>query len=783
MDWLSIWGVQQAGFTFLNVIKALAKEAMEEYVKDFFKDCLSDSLQGAAPESLKRAMGKAVKEFLIIVQDELEYQDLSGAEIRDYYEIPIKRFIRDDEVKPWLGRAFDPEGRPLEAEALAAKWALLGLKTMPPDFDWEQVTKQYVRAVKAIRKQDKELRELISLSYQEAIKANVEQIAGVPPDFDLRKYQATLREKFGRLKLDALETTGSAYNALRLWNIFVPQNVRECQEFTPQLYELPKEQLTKLYEQGEIEVLLEAEAIEQHRKSYSERPIEPILSVVSGDRQVQQTVILGDPGSGKSTLLQYLALDWAEKPQSEVRGEPIPILIELRLYAQDKEKRNCHNFLSYLHQGNTACRLNQKSLDELFKSGNAIVLFDGIDEVFDPALREEVVNDIHRFSNNYPQVQMVVTSRWLGYKAETLRNAGFRHYMLQDLDREQIEHFVEQWHELTFSDETDKLRKRERLQKAVKESKPIRELAGNPLLLTMMAILNRNQELPRDRARLYEKASEVLLYQWDVEQKVLDNEQLKNWSIDARDKQAMLRKVAYHMQAGEKGLAGNVISRDELEDILINYLKTIDVEQARSVARVMIDQLRTRNFILCYLGADTYAFVHRTFLEYFCATEFVWQFEKERRIDIEFLKNELYGKHFQDEAWDEVLRLMAGIIEPQFTGSIIESLIAQNVPTFKHIRRDISFRLIGKHDILQVLNFYLLPSGLKHLILATNCLEEIRNRHDVSAVDAKLLVMLKYQVLQIHPYVLDQETAETVVGLIASLWQHQPDILSWLQSL
>jgi predicted NACHT family NTPase len=45
--------------------------------------------------------------------------------------------------------------------------------------------------------------------------------------------------------------------------------------------------------------------------------------------------------------------------------------------------------------------------------------------------------------------------------------------------------------------------KRERLRKAINDSKSIAMLAGNPLLLTMMAILNRNQELPRDRVDLY----------------------------------------------------------------------------------------------------------------------------------------------------------------------------------------------------------------------------------------------------------------------------------------
>ncbi|MEQ9371103.1 MAG: NTPase, partial [Coleofasciculus chthonoplastes F3-SA18-01] len=113
------------------------------------------------------------------------------------------------------------------------------------------------------------------------------------------------------------------------------------------------------------------------------------------------------------------------------------------------------------------------------------------------------------------------------------------------------------------------------------------------------------------------------------------HQQLEIQTIDYKDKQAMLRQVAYQMQAAEKGLAGNLIAADELEGILTKYLQTLDINNSRAVARVMIKQLRERNFILCFMGADYYAFVHRTFLEYFCAWEYVWQFEKERTLSLE----------------------------------------------------------------------------------------------------------------------------------------------------
>jgi len=57
----------------------------------------------------------------------------------------------------------------------------------------------------------------------------------------------------------------------------------------------------------------------------------------------------------------------------------------------------------------------------------------------------------------------------------------------------------------------------------------------------MVAILNRQQELPRIRTGLYERASEVLPYQWDIEHKRLN---LPMDAIQLREKREMLRAIA-----------------------------------------------------------------------------------------------------------------------------------------------------------------------------------------------------------------------------------------------
>jgi hypothetical protein len=69
--------------------------------------------------------------------------------------------------------------------------------------------------------------------------------------------------------------------------------------------------------------------------------------------------------------------------------------------------------------------------------------------------------------------------------------------------------------------------------------------------------------------------------------------------------------------------------------------------------RDLIEQLRLRNFILCYRGGGSYSFVHRTFLEYFCATAIHQRFVQ--KLDLDYLLNEIYAPHWQDEKWHEVL--------------------------------------------------------------------------------------------------------------------------------
>jgi energy-coupling factor transporter ATP-binding protein EcfA2 len=505
------------------------------------------------------------------------------------------------------------------------------------------------------------------------------------PEFSLKRYYDALKKRYQVLDLDALTPPQKEeYLQILLRSIFVEQNVRE----NPPPHELPKELVERLQSSKEIrpEDLpegLKLEELQQSGQAYYEKGSEPVLDVIRNQTK-NRIVILGDPGAGKSTLSRYLILSLIDQEGDKgIRKsfkDHTPILIELRSFAALRVEGKCDTFLEFLEfLGKTeGWYLTQSGLHALLADGLALVIFDGLDEIFDPGERERASNLIIGFAANYPKIKIVVTTRIIGYQRRILTNAGFEHYTLQDLDEVQVTKFVNQWYSLALANRQQEAEARsERILESFRQSASIRQLAGNPMLLTIMAIIGKHQELPRERWKLYEHAASVLIEHWDVKR------HLESLNVDAPfigedDKKELLRRLAYRMQAGAAGLKGNYIHSDELESEFEQYLRerfTLLPDRAATIAKHMIEQFRERNFILSLYGANIYGFVHRAFLEYFCAASFVYRFEKSRELSPDELNSTVFGQHWQDEAWHEVLRLISGMVDERFAGDSIDYLI------------------------------------------------------------------------------------------------------------
>jgi predicted NACHT family NTPase len=583
--------------------------------------------------------------------------------------------------------------------------------------------------------------------------------------FDLAAYQQAMRKRYARLKLEELDPTTHDVRPLTLTGMFIEQSAREAAEFMPRIFELPKELQRRLREQGEMEGGdLDEHLLEQHRRAYLDQSPRPILEIVR-DPGFGRLVVLGDPGSGKSTLLQYLLLDWAEKPAPDPGDDPLPLLIELREYARLRHEGKADGFLDYLHGG--ACvrwHLDRAQLDGWLKDNPSRILFDGLDEVFDPALRREVSTAIHRFADEYPLARIVVTSRIIGYQHQAWRDEDFRHFMLQELDEGQIATFLDRWHAAAYEEAARGQTKRALLAGAIEQSTAIRQLAGNPLLLTMMAILNRTQDLPRDRAELYEQCARLLLHQWKVDVAFESDPELSKASLDYKDKRGLLLRVARAMQSSEQGLAGNLIDEDTLERTLAGGLEGMPGLRPERAARALIEQLRGRNFMLCSVGGRSYAFVHRTFLEYFCAVEIRERFQTEQSLSLEQLKTEIFG-HWADETWHEVLSLLAGMLAPRFVGEILDWLLDRPDPN----------------------------DTCHHVFLAARCIGEVRRWEELGDAEGRLLERVKALThfdlrhprdgSNVEAELAVRDIRRRAVQMVATAWRERADTRAWLEVL
>ncbi|MFE4332524.1 NACHT domain-containing protein [Streptomyces sp. NPDC056831] len=530
---------------------------------------------------------------------------------------------------------------------------------------------------------------LLEAAREDSREGNAADRSGNAADRALATYARRVRETYGSLDLEVLtpDNDQSAQPSVELHEVFVVPTVRA----DPPPVELSRELMNKLLKGEELAADrelppgLDLELLDSLVETYRREPAEHVLDVLArkGSRRV---VLLGDPGVGKSTLAHYLALALTGglRPDGALAGLAgrIPLIVELRHYAQPAWRQQTFaEFLAHLWT-TEGLGLPLPVLDRLLDEGRVLLIFDGLDEIFDPKFRAQTARRIAGFVTHHERCQVIVTSRVIGYQRQTLGGAGFAHYMIQDLDTPRIHEFARRWYETACPGQpalTEQLLTR--FKDAVARSRSVRELAGNPLLLTILAILGRRQTLPRDRHGVYQHAVTVLVARWDRDAKHL-TAPLSGPVAEALDllgqteRLEMLRLLARRMQEGSGGISGNYVPEADVEDVFRQYLQLCDVrpDVARRAARAMVQQLRERNFILARYGGGAWGFVHRTFLEYLAAADIVHRYEHEREWTPEALVSDVLVPRAKETAWHEVILLLAGQLREHDTGMLVDSL-------------------------------------------------------------------------------------------------------------
>jgi hypothetical protein len=291
---------------------------------------------------------------------------------------------------------------------------------------------------------------------------------GTLDEFTLKPYYDYLRQRYRHMDLDALTPPErDEHLRMQLRSLFVEQSVRE----TLPAVDMPKELWLRLEREREVgqedlPAVWDRAAVDRVRESNTQKPILPVLTALLQPRN-SRAVILGDPGSGKSTLVRFLAVSLIDPEANPLVREALPGClpwpIELKTYIALRREGRCENFLDFWE---CQSRDHQWSIDRaqferhLAKDGRVFVLFDGLDEVFDPGEREAVAEQIVSFCARYPNTRVLVTSRVIGYQRKALGGFGFTHFTLQDLNRDQVRDFVTRWYDLSLGERLDDARDR-----------------------------------------------------------------------------------------------------------------------------------------------------------------------------------------------------------------------------------------------------------------------------------------------------------------------------------
>ncbi|WNZ12170.1 HEAT repeat domain-containing protein [Streptomyces sp. 11x1] len=592
------------------------------------------------------------------------------------------------------------------------------------------------------------------------------------------QYASRLKQRYGRLDLEVLTPLQDQdeHPTIELREVFIPQSVRA----DPPPIELPRELLQRLSAGSEIHSLalppgVDREALERIRQAYLKAPQLPIMKVLTSDA-AQRMVLLGDPGAGKSTLARYiaLALTTSDTLLPDLNSY-LPLIIELRSYAEaDWRKETFESFLAHL-QETEGLSLPSDLLGSYLTGSQAEKLwlfFDGLDEIFEPEVRGGVTQRIAAFAEKYPHIRITVTSRRIGYQRATLDAAGFSHYMLQDLSNDQIRKFAHKWFTNSCPSDLQQARKlAQRVTSAITDSPSVRELAGNPLTLTILAIIGRRRELPRDRRTVYEHAVAVLVEHWDPSKYLKDRRVEEHLPyLGSEDKHELLRLVARRMQEGHGGIAGNHIAGPDLIETFQMYLQgryDLPADRATAAARIMLQQFRERNFILSRFGGEVYGFVHRTFLEYLAAADIAYRFNVQRALSEEDLLEGIFARRWQDSSWREVLLLLVGLVDERFSAAALDAIL----------------------DKVPVAVTYKISETWDPLTLCIHFLGEIRRLGQV-AQQSRAVIRRVVSAFEMHaalnlPYIYPDEGISKILPVLTSLgpnWAGRNPFIDWHSS-
>ncbi len=425
---------------------------------------------------------------------------------------------------------------------------------------------------------------------------------------------------------------------------------------------------------------------------YESRFVERRVALADAVHRHRYLLLLGDPGSGKSTILRFLALTFAQgqdhvREKLGHREDRLPILVPLSAFSDALKGQPDLSLAAFLPSYFTGQGLPDFSplFDDALRSGRAMLLLDGLDEMLTYDDRATVSLAVAEFADLYPTTRIVVTSRIAGY-APGMLPTSFATLTVAPFDDAAIRQFARQW---SHAFEAMRLpsssalppdahhratRRAENLTHAAISHPGVRRLATNPLLLTLLALIHyQGTRLPNRRADLYRLCVEALAETWNLARSLSGRPidlRLGERRLDEAFVVGILAPIAHWLHETQPTGA---VGRGELESQVAKRFvenEGATSDEATVLARDFVDLAREQLGLLVERAPNVFSFLHLSVQEYLVA-----RFLSERLDGFEHLRPRLHHPR-----WREVVLLTAGCLQGDYAVAFVEKLLDAHSP-------------------------------------------------------------------------------------------------------
>jgi len=392
-------------------------------------------------------------------------------------------------------------------------------------------------------------------------------------------------------------------------------------------------------------------------------PISPQIALQTYGR----LMILGAPGSGKSALLQGLAHDLAGQPDA-----PLPILISLTHYAiarRDDTRLSLREFAF-----SQAAHGDHELFAAFLEHDFFLWLCDDLEMLYN--LRETVIEELTQLPG-----LIVLTSRPTGYQIAGFES--FTHFELIPMTTQEVDSFVDD----CFSSLSDLRQtmwdwaeeRTEWLKNQFAQKPQLRGQIHTPLFLTYVCAMSEArqfQEIPEERAILYERCLEVLL---DMEE-TDTNAYPAAWNeLPSPTRRELLRQgfdsLGWHLHVNA------CETRDEaafLRQHLVNALArdlqpyTTQCFNPLELAEAITRCWQHKGIVqsLSYEGKEYLMFRHAIFREFAAAGYIARLFRQNAQLGWTWCEPRLH--HY---AWQEILILCGHTLDQEFLLILLRRLM------------------------------------------------------------------------------------------------------------